>query len=125
MWIPDRPLPDPEPGYKSLDHVTDALIESWGKTFESALEQAALGLFDTVVDVSTVRPLQEKSIAVEGHDELELVFNWLEKMLLSFEIDGWVFARIQVAPVRASTQGFQLSARALGEKYDPKIHRGK
>src|SRR5216683_221104 len=89
-WLSRRgrePLNENSPaGYRTLDHVTDALIEAWAPTFEEALVQAALGLFDTMVDTGNSRPALEEELSVEGHDELELVYNWLEQLLLSFEI---------------------------------------
>ncbi len=112
-------------GYRSLEHVTDALIEAWGPTFEEALAQAALGLIDTMVDAEKVRPVLEETIAVEGHDELELVYNWLEQLLLSFEINQKVFTAFEISPVESAEGALRLRARAHGENYDPATHKGK
>jgi len=112
-------------GYRLLDHVTDALIEAWGSTFERALRQAAFGLLDTMIDTKAVRPILDETLVVEGHDELELVYNWLEQVLLSFEIRQQVFADFQVDPVKSTGHSLQARARVRGEKYDPRIHGAK
>ncbi len=112
-------------GYRQLEHVTDAFIEAWASTFEEALAQAALGLLDTMVDSRKVRPVLEESLVVEGHDELELVYNWLEELLLSFEIKQHVFTDFQISPVESSGKSFRLRAMARGERYDPSTHGGK
>jgi len=112
-------------GYQFLDHVTDAFIEAWGPSLERALAQAGIGLIDTIVDVSKVRPVGEYLLVVEGHDELELVYNWLEELLLGFEIRKIVIAQFEVDPVRQSDKMFHLKAKAKGELYDPLRHRAK
>jgi protein archease len=112
-------------GYRLLDHVTDALIEAWGTTFEGALVQAALGLLDTMVDTKKVKPVLEETILVEGHDELELVYNWLEQLLLSFEIKEQVLAHFQISPVESTGKALHFTAKARGEKYDPAVHGGR
>lgn len=117
-----QPLQD---GYRSLNHVTDALIEAWGQTFERALVQVALGLIDTMVDAKKVRPVLEEAIMVQGHDELELVYDWLEQILLSFEIKQMVFSEFQVSPVQLLGKTLHFMAKARGEKYDPAVHGGK
>jgi len=112
-------------GYRTLDHVTDALIEAWGPTFEEALVQAALGLFDTMVDAGNVKPALEEELSVEGHDELELVYNWLEQLLLSFEIKQQVLTHFHINSIKKTDGNIRLTARARGEKYDPATHRAK
>ncbi len=112
-------------GYRTLDHVTDALIEAWGPTFEEALVQAALGLFDTMVDAGNVKPALEEELLVEGHDELELVYNWLEQLLLSFEIKQQVLTRFHISSIKKTDGNIFLTARARGEEYDPTTHRAK
>ncbi len=112
-------------GYRTLDHVTDALIEVWGPTFEDALVQAALGLFDTMVETTNVKPALEERLSVEGHDELELVYNWLEQLLLAFEIKQQILTRFHISSVTKKDGNFLLTAEAQGEIFDPTRHKAK
>jgi SHS2 domain-containing protein len=112
-------------GYRSLEHVTDAFIEAWGPTFEKALAQAGIGLFDTIVDVGKVKSTLRDEIEVSGHDELELVYNWLEELLLSFEIRKRVFGQLEIKRIVSTGKQIQLRAEARGEAYDPARHGGK
>jgi SHS2 domain-containing protein len=112
-------------GYRFLDHVTDAFIEAWGPSLERALAQAGVGFFETMVDASKVQPDEEYRLEVEGHDELELVYNWLEELLLGFEIQRIVIAQFEVYPVQRSEKMLHLKATARGELYDPLRHGGK
>ena len=113
------------PGYRSLEHVTDAFIEAWGPTFEVALCQAGLGLMDTMVDTKKISQIFSETLRVEGHDELELVYNWLEELLLSLEIRRRVFGEFKIRPIESKCEGFHLRAEARGDMYDPSVHGGK
>src|SRR2546428_10305543 len=112
-------------GYRFLDHVTDAFIEAWGPSLERALAQAGVGFFDTIVDAAKVRPAGEYLLEAEGHDELELVYNWLEELLLGFEIRRTVIAQFEFDPIRQSDKMFYLKTKAKGEVYNPLRHGAK
>ena len=112
-------------GYRFLDHVTDAFVESWGPSFERALVQAALGFFQTLVDVENVQSTIKEEIEASGHDRLELVYNWLEEFLLRFEINRMVFGEFEVQMVEERKGSFHLRALAWGEPYEPSRHGRK
>ncbi len=109
-------------GFRFLEHVTDALIEAWGPSLERALAQAGLGFFETMVDVAKVRPRTAEEMRAMGHDELELVYNWLEELLLAFEIRRMVFREFELDPIKRDCGAFHLEAKAKGELYDPSRH---
>jgi SHS2 domain-containing protein len=112
-------------GHWLLDHVTDAFIEAWGPTFERALAQAGLGLLETIADLDNVTPSDTREIHVSGHDELELVYNWLEELLLSFEIRRMIFSRFDIDKITKKNSSEQLEATAFGEHYDANRHHAR
>ena len=111
-------------GYRFLPHTTDAYIESTGATFEEALENAGLALFDTMCDIGSVSEKFNEDINVEGRDELELLYNWLESLLLKFELERKVYSRFQVT-LTTSSQPLRINARAYGESFDRQRHHPK
>ena len=112
-------------GYQLLDHVTDAFIEAWGPTFETALVQAGLALFDTMIEVASVKTSLTEDVKATGHDELELVYNWLEELLLSFEIRHRVFGQLEVKISQPTGEPLLLTGVARGEPYDSVRHGSK
>jgi protein archease len=112
------------PSYKFLPHVTDAYIESVGRTFEEALESAGLALFDTMCDLSSISQALQEVVVVEGADRLELLYNWLEALLLKFELERKVYNKFQIT-ITSTAQGLRLSGRAYGELFDRKKHGPK
>lgn len=111
-------------GYRFLEHVTDALAEAWGNTLEDAFTQAGLALFETMLDAKTVRPILNEEIETIGHDEKELLYNYLEELLLLFEIKQFAVGTINVKSA-STTPRLKLQAHVTGEPYDPLRHHGK
>jgi SHS2 domain-containing protein len=114
----------PAPQYKFLPHTTDAYIEAVGATFEEALENAALALFDTMCDLNSISHKIDEVIIVEGTDKLDLVYDWLESLLLKFELQRKVYNTFQVS-LRTRPQGWMIMAHACGEIFDRQKHRAK
>ena len=111
-------------GYRFLPHTTDAYIESVGPTFENALENAALALFDTMCNVNRVSAELQEEVTVQGADQLELLYNWLECLLLKFELEHKVYNKFHVS--RVSDQGaLTLTAKIQGEAFNRQKHGAK
>jgi len=111
--------------YSFLPHTTDAYVEATGASLEGALESAGKALFDTLCEVETIRTKLTDRIAVEGHDEVELAYNWLEALLLKFELTQRVYSRFKIIKISRTTTGFNAIAEAFGEPYDRKRHGAK
>ena len=112
-------------GYRLLEHVTDAFVEAWGKTLEEAFSQAGLALFDTMLDAKSVQKKTRIEIQTSGHDEKELLYNYLEELLLLLEIKQFAVGSITATSITPAQTQFSLKARANGEPYEQKKHGGK
>jgi SHS2 domain-containing protein len=112
-------------GYRFLPHTTDAFVESSGANLEEALENAALALFDTMCDLDSISPKLHEIITVEGEDELELLYNWLEALLLRFELNRKVYNKFRVSLTKKPAGGLKIAAEANGEPFDRHKHRAK
>ena len=115
----------PTPPYRLLPHTTDAYIEAVGSTFEQALENAGASLFDTMCDLKTVSPKIVEEIQVEGADELALLYDWLEALLLKFELEHMVYSEFHVKLVKKAEKGLGIHATVRGEHFDRRKHGAK
>jgi SHS2 domain-containing protein len=115
----------PNAKYEFLPHTTDAYIEARGETFEQALEAAGLALFDTMCDINSVSHELTDELQASGSDEIRLLYDWLERLLLKFELEGKVYSRFKVASIAKSPDTLHTTARMFGEKYDRKKHGSK
>ena len=112
-------------GHRLLEHVTDALVEAWGETMEEAFSQAGLALFDIMLDTKHVHPKTSEEIQTAGHDEKELLYNYLEELLLLFEVKQLALGSFTVTSITPAQGEIRLKGKAGGEPYDRARHNGK
>ena len=112
-------------GHRLLEHTTDAYIEAWGPTFERAFAQAAEGFYETMLNFEKIDPTVEANVRADGHDKKELLYNWLETLLLEFDIKEMVYASYDISIASDGPTLFKLRAKVRGEKYDRSKHGAK
>lgn len=113
------------PSYKFLRHTTDAYIQSVGSTFEDALESAGLALFDTMCNLKSISRKQIDDVEAEGADEIELLYDWLDTLLLKFELEGKVYSKFHVNLLKEGPSDLHIKAKAYGEPYKRQLHGSK
>jgi len=115
-----------KPGFQYLDHMTDAFIEANGSTLEEAFENAARGLTDTMVDLSQVSAIIEIKVEAKGEDLEELLFDWLDKVMLLILTEHLVMSdfKVRINWLEDNRQ-YHLLGIANGEKLDLNKHRYK
>ncbi len=112
--------------YKSLPHTADVKLQVEGKTLNEVFEKAAYALIDTTVDIGEVEPKEKVEIEVTGSDLYELLYNFLEELIIMIDADSMVFSKFKV-DIWDEEDGYRLKAVMWGEKLDlekhnPKIH---
>ena len=112
-------------GHRFLEHVTDAYIQAWGPTIERAFAQAAEGFYETMLNLEKIDPIVEDDVEVYGHDKKELLYNWLEQLLLEFDINQMVYSSYDTSIAADTSTQFKLRAKIRGEKYDRAKHGTK
>jgi len=112
-------------GHRLLEHTTDAYIEAWGPTLERAFAHAAEGFYETMLNLEKIDPTVEANVRADGHDKKELLYNWLETLLLEFDIKEMVYASYDISIASDGPTLFKLRAKVRGEKYDRSKHGAK
>jgi SHS2 domain-containing protein len=115
----------PKLGYSFLPHTTDAYVEAVGRTLEEAMQFAGMALIDTMCVIRSIKPTSTEHIEASGRDEVTLLYDWLESILLKFELEGRVYSAFKVNPIVKSDTGLSVGAAASGERYDRSRHGTK
>ena len=113
--------------FRYLDHMTDAVIEAYGCTLDEAFENSACGLVNTMFDLKRVSPTQEINIQAKGYDIKSLLYDWLEKVLLTLLVDNILISvfKVKIYENINKDNGYLLSGIAKGEYLNPKKHHYK
>jgi len=108
--------------FEFLEHMADAYIAAYGKDLAEAFENAALAMFETMTDTAKVEPKIEDEIEVEGFDEQSLLYNWLESLIVKFEMTGNLYSKFKIIAIEKTENGFRLKAKVWGEPFNPEKH---
>ena len=115
-------------GYEYLDHPADVQIHSWGPDLKVAFEQAAVGMFGYMTDLTSVEIEEDevKEIKAEGHDLESLLFQFLDEFLFVFASDYFVCKKIKITSWEikedADERLIQVTAQGMGEEFNLKKH---
>ncbi len=107
-------------GRKLVDVEADVGFEVWASDLNSLFEEAALAMYEIMVDVESVNPIVEKELELESEDLPLLLHSWLSELLFITDVEGLVFSKFKV-----TVQGTKLKGKAWGEPVDPKRHKPK
>ena len=79
-----------------LEHMTDAHVRCKGKTLAESFQYSAKGLVNLMYDINNVEKKQKIPLFAEGFDLENLLFDWLEKILLLLLIDKIILSEFYI-----------------------------
>jgi len=104
--------------FEIFEHTADIGIRVRAARLEGLFGDAAQGLFSIIAaNLDAVRPLQEMAFTIAGERHDELLFDWLDELLFTFDTKRVLFAEFDV---QFSPAG--LTATARGEPIDRARH---
>ena len=48
---------------------------------------------------------------------------WIEELIVRFELEGFLYSRFKIEYIKKIGSVYRLTARILGEKFDPNLHQ--
>jgi SHS2 domain-containing protein len=107
--------------FEYIEHTADLRFRSYGKTLGECFSNAAKAMFNAIVDSSTVKAREVKTINLSSQKLELLMHDYLSEVLFYFEDEGLLFSDFKVE-VKEKNKGFELTGTLRGEKFDPKRH---
>ena len=111
-----------EEKYEYLYHIADAKFKAYGSTLEEAYENAALAMFNVMIDTSGLPVCESRDIEIVSPDIKGLLVEWLCELLYLFEVDMIIFSEFKVISIEKTNDGFSLKGKASGEPIDLSRH---
>jgi SHS2 domain-containing protein len=115
--------------YRYLEHSTDAIVQAHGSSLEELFENSAMGLVNIMFDIDKVENRQSETIVASDENLENLLFDWLEKVLLKIFIEQIVLSRFSIRVFEKHTnleeKRYFLEAQVGGEKVNYDKHNYK
>jgi SHS2 domain-containing protein len=115
-------MPSQQKQYEYLEHTADIKFLAYGRTLEELFENAALAMFNVMIDTGKVSVETAREVFLKSPDLESLLVDWLSELLYLFEVDEVVFRKFQVNEIRDEGSEYSITARASGEKFYPESH---
>ncbi len=105
--------------FEIFEHTADVGIRVRAQTLETLFADSARGLFSILVaNPDAVRPLQSLTVSIEGDRHDDLLIDWLDELLYTFDTQHLVFGEFDVEQTATG-----LSAVVRGEPIDRNRHQ--
>ncbi|MGC8816553.1 MAG: archease [Candidatus Hadarchaeum sp.] len=104
-----------------VEHPSDIGFRAYGRDLAEAFENAALALFEIMVDTSRVEARERLEVELVAEDESALLYDWLDKLIYLHDSENLVFSKFEVK-IEKVPEGLRLSAQVWGEKFNPAKH---
>lgn len=109
-----------------LDHMTDAYLRIRGQSMTEAFEYSAMGLVNIMYDIENIEKKQRIPIFAEGEELENLLFDWLDKILLMMLIDKVIFSKFKIELIfDKSSDKYIINGYGEGELVDLNKHEIK
>jgi SHS2 domain-containing protein len=109
--------------FEFLDITTaDTAFAAYGKDLNELFSNAALAMFEIMINTKKVKPEIKREVEIEAKDLHSLLFGWLNRLLVFYGSENLAFSKFDV---KIDKRNFSLTSRCFGEKIDPEKHEVK
>ena len=105
--------------YRILPHTADGKFRAFGATLEEAFSHAALALASLMWDWRKVEPVESIEIDVRGRDREQLLYKFLEEIIVAFEVRRFLLASVEDLTIGEAAGVLRLRAVFRGGELRP------
>jgi SHS2 domain-containing protein len=111
-----------EPIYEYLPHPADVRFRAVGHTLEQVFENAALAMFNVIINTGQIEPERSVDITLESQGLDNLLFDYLSELLYLFEVEEIIFGHFHVHSITHNNSNWKLEGQVMGESIDLTRH---
>lgn len=106
--------------FEFIDITTaDVCFIAYGKDLNELFSNAALAMFETIIDTKKVESKVKKVLEIKGEDMKSLLFDWLNELIFYHGSENLAFSKFDV---KVDKNNFKLKAICWGEEIDLQKH---
>ena len=111
--------------FEYKDHTADTIVHAKGADLKEAFEQAALGTYQVITDISLIEHKITKEVNIKSEDNKSLLFDWIDQLIFLFDTEFFVSNKVSIQELSKSNDQFLLKATLEGEEFDISRHSQK
>ncbi len=108
--------------FEYFEHTADTLFRAYGKSFEEALSNTILAVYNVIVDTKTIKPVTKKVFSLKSKTKESLIYDMINELLFLQDTESFLGCEIKKLTISESQNDFELVAEILGdtnaEEYD-------
>ena len=104
--------------FEVIDHTADIGILVHGADIKQVFVNAAVGLFNLVIDTDSIRETTQYDLELSSQDTESMLVEWLNELIYILDAERLVFRSFAVDQLGNS----RIKARCFGEMIDPQRH---
>lgn len=97
--------------YEFFEHTADMKFRAFGRTLNQAFENSALAMFH-IMSQNKIKSKIKKRIKVKGNDLENLLYNFLEKLLVLLDSEDFFLAK---SKIKIDRRDMILTAELFGD----------
>lgn len=104
-----------------IDHTADVGVDLEAGSLEALYAEAAAAFTDTITELGTVAPGEERRLSLSEADRELLLVEWLGELLFLFDTEEYLVRRAEIE-LGERDGVLELTAVVSGERFDPRRH---
>ncbi|OYT39443.1 MAG: archease [Desulfurococcales archaeon ex4484_58] len=109
-----------------LEHTADLYIVAYGDNILDLYRNAGIALFESMTNTKDVDRVIEKRVVAEGFDLENLLYRWLEELLIIYYSENIMCSEIETSSLEIKRVNGELNYRlegiCRGEEFNPEKH---
>lgn len=105
-------------GWEYFEVAADVGVHAWGADLPGCFRQCTLGVFNLIVPLEAVAPVESREAAAQGEGPEALLVNWINECLYLHDIEGFVIRDVD----RPRLDRGRVHAMLRGEPVEPERH---
>lgn len=99
--------------------TADVGFLAYGKNLNELFENAAMAMFEVMVNTKQIEHKAKREVKVKGEDLHSLLFEWLNELLFYYGAENLAFSKFEI---KIDEKKIELEAKCFGEQIDPEKH---
>ncbi|RME54755.1 archease [Candidatus Woesearchaeota archaeon] len=103
--------------FKYLPHTADKKIHVVAKDLATAFGEAALAVYNIMVDINSIKPKEKGIFEIESESKNSLLYDFIDEIIFAIDTRGFIGCKVEHIKIDKIDDTYQLRAVFVGDNY--------